>query len=80
VPCKAGQERNPETNRCRNATAAVPVADFAVAPIADTGKAFVGWLALGGIGLLAVGYGAWEWRREVVAGVQKVRSFFTSSK
>lgn len=79
--CGEGRERNPATNRCRTVAAVtIPSAAFAVTPIADTGKAFVGWWALGGVGLLAVGYGAWEWRREVILGVRKVGSFFTSRK
>lgn len=81
VPCKEGQERNPETNRCRNVAAASPPdAAFKAEPIAETGKAFVGWWALGGIGLLAVGYGVWEWRQEILGGLQKVATFFTSGK
>jgi hypothetical protein len=66
-PCKDNQYRSEETNRCRNIAASnVPDAAFAVQPVKDTGMAFVGWWALGGIGLLAVGYGAWEWRRELL--------------
>lgn len=81
TPCKEGQERNPETNRCRNATATSPPdTAFKAESVAETGKAFAGWWALGGIGSLALGYGAWEWRREVVELVQKAGSFFTSSK
>jgi hypothetical protein len=78
--CKPGQERNPDTNRCRNVTKSIPEAAFAVEPVAETGKEFLGWWALGGVGALAVGYGAWEWRREVWSGIRKVGSFFTSSK
>lgn len=81
VPCKPGQERNPETNRCRNATSGdIPEAAFAATPVADASKAFVGWWALGGVGLLGVGYGVWEWRREVGEGIRKLGSFFTSGK
>ena len=81
VPCTANQERNPETNRCRNkAGSSVPDAAFAVQPVKDSGKAFVGWWALGGVGVLAVGYGAWEWRREMLVGIQKMGAIFTSRK
>ena len=80
APCKEGQERNPETNRCRNVISSPPDSAFKPEPIADTGKAFAGWWALGGVGTLALGYGAWEWRREVFGFVQRVGSFFTSSK
>lgn len=81
VPCKEGQERNPETNRCRNiAATSPPDTAFKAEPIAETGKAFMGWWALGGVGLLAVGYGIWEWRQEMLGAVQKVASFFTLGK
>jgi hypothetical protein len=81
VPCKDNQYRSEETNRCRNVTAtAIPDATFAVTPVKETGKAFIGWWALGGVGLLAVGYGAWEWRREVVRGMRKFGEFFSSHK
>lgn len=81
VPCAANQERNPETNRCRNKTGSdVPDAAFAVQPVKDSGKAFIGWWALGGVGLIALGYGAWEWRREMLSGIRKVATFFTSRK
>jgi hypothetical protein len=79
--CGEGRERNPETNRCRNVlSSTVPNAAFAVEHVADAGKAFIGWWALGGVGALAIGYGAWEWRREMRVGIQKAASFFTSRK
>ncbi len=80
APCKEGQERNPDTNRCRNAVSSVPDAAFQVEPFLETGKAFTGWWALGGIGTLAIGRGAWEWRSEVLNGIRKIGSFFTSGK
>lgn len=81
APCKDGQERNPETNRCRTiATAAIPPAAFAVEPIAPSGKAFVGWWALGGIGVLAAGYGIWEWHREIAGGLRRLFGFLVSHK
>lgn len=65
-PCKDNQYRSEETGRCRNLpTGSIPDAAFAVQPVKDSGMAFVGWWALGGVGLLAVGYAVWEWRREV---------------
>ncbi len=72
APCKEGQERNPDTNRCRNTAAkSVPDAAFAVEPIQQGAKAFVGWWALGGVGVLALGYAGWEWRHEVVNALRK---------
>lgn len=79
-PCAAGQERNAETNRCRKTTSDIPKSAFSVTPVAETGKAFAGWWALGGVGTLAAGYGVWEWRREVATGIRKIGTFFTSGK
>lgn len=73
APCAEGQERNPDTNRCRNAAAkSVPDAAFAVQPVKDGAKAFIGWWALGGIGAVALGYAGWEWRREALAFIRKI--------
>jgi hypothetical protein len=58
----------------------MPNAAFAVEHVADAGKTFIGWWALGGVGLLAAGYGAWEWRREMRTGLRKIASFFASRK
>jgi hypothetical protein len=79
--CKEGQERNPATNRCRNVASSVPgSAAFAVETAQDAGKAFIGWWALGGVGVVALGYGAWEWREEARTAIRKASSFFTSLK
>jgi hypothetical protein len=81
TPCKDNQYRSEETNRCRNiTTTAPPPAAFAVEPITETGKAFVGWWALGGVLVLAAAYGIWEWRREIAVGVGKVVTFFSIRK
>lgn len=80
TPCKEGQERNPDTNRCRNVAAAIDTPGFKTEPVADTGKAFIGWWALGGVGALALGRIGWEWRSEVLSAIQKAGTFFTSGK
>lgn len=79
-PCAAGQERNPETNRCRKVAATLASTPFAVAPTKSTGKSFVGWWALGGLGTLAAGYAAWEWRQEIGRGFKRVGAVFWHSK
>ncbi len=72
-PCKDNQYRNEETNRCRNLPAAsVPAAAFAVQPVKQTGLAFAGWWAVGGVGLAGLGYGVWEWHREIGAAFAKL--------
>lgn len=80
VPCNENQERNVETNRCRNVVKSVPSTAFAVEPVKEGSKAFIGWWALGGVGVLAGGYGVWEWRREMAGAIRKVAAFFISSK
>lgn len=72
-PCKDNQYRSEETGRCRNVPAAsVPDAAFAVQTIKDTGMVFAGWWALGAVGLLAMSYGVWEWRRDIIAFVRRL--------
>ena len=80
APCAEGEERNPDTNRCRKVVATMPPAGFAVQPIADTATGMVGWWAFGGIGLLALGYGGWEWRVEIVRLSRRLASFIHLSK
>lgn len=67
VDCGEGRERNPTTNRCRNILGAtsVPAAGFSVQPVKEGAAAFIGWWALGGVMILALGYAGWEWRREI---------------
>lgn len=80
-PCTPGQERNPETNRCRKVTAGdIPGAAFAVQEVPDSPSTFAGWWVLGGVGVLAAGYGAWEWRRELWGVITKITAVFTSGK
>ncbi len=79
--CSDNQERSPDTNRCRNkVTSTIPEAAFAVEPIADSAGAVWGWWALGGVGLVAVGYAGWEWREEVLRLVRRFGTFFHSRK
>lgn len=79
-PCKEGQERNPETNRCRTVLSSAPEPAFAVESFVQAGTAFTGWWILGGMGALAASRGAWEWRSEMLAGIRKLGTFFTSGK
>lgn len=73
VPCKSGYERNPATNRCRKvASAAIPNAEFAVEPTSDSAGTHIGWLTLGVIVALGIGYGIWEWRREIIQRMKRM--------
>lgn len=70
-PCKEGQERNPETNRCRNISkmVAASYAPEKTEPISN----YFGWWVLGGVGFVAIVYGLWEWRYEVVKIGRKLK-------
>lgn len=73
-PCAANQERNAETNRCRNTLASVvPTADFAVESDERKDDQSLGWIAFVGVGALALGYGGWEWRYEIVTIFRKLK-------
>ncbi|MFZ2125341.1 MAG: lamin tail domain-containing protein [Candidatus Saccharimonadales bacterium] len=72
VPCKEGQERNPETNRCRNIISDMPTVGFAVEQTNTSPDNSIVWWSLAGVGVLAVIYGIWEWRQEIMQLVKKV--------
>lgn len=66
TPCSQGQERNPATNRCRKVLgASSSKTDYPVEPYAVQAGGGVVWWGLAGIALGALGYGVWEWRREL---------------
>jgi hypothetical protein len=73
-PCDPGQERNPETNRCRNIIAAMPMADYAPEQVNVKDNDYTSWYVLGALGLVAAGYGAWEWRVEIGRLFKKISS------
>lgn len=77
-PCPEGQERNPETNRCRKIVqTSIPVAEYAPKETAtQANNNWILWLSLGGVGLLAIGYAIWEWRREIVKLSARIISSF----
>lgn len=70
--CASNQYRSPETNRCRKAVSGGDAsAGFEVVKDDSVADQMASWLALGGVGSLALGYAAWEWRREVVGALGK---------
>lgn len=78
--CGEGRERNPETNRCRNVLAAstnIPSAPFAPEQIKQVAEGTLGWWALGGALLAAVGFGVWQWRFEMANLLSRVRQAFS---
>jgi len=72
--CPEGFERNPATRRCRKIkTASMPVVGSATAGVQQVAGATWGWWVFGGVSLLAVGYGAWQWRWELSQLIRKLR-------
>lgn len=72
TPCSAGQERNPETNRCRKVASTTKnpatIHDVRSASIKNT----IGWWVAGVVASVALGYAAYEWRREIVRLCQRL--------
>lgn len=75
VSCKEGQERNPETNRCRNIISNMPIADYAPIQTDEPVNNYVGMWSLVGVGSVALVYGIWEWRQEIVKFTRKLFAF-----
>ena len=72
--CPEGFERNPTTRRCRKIkTASIPVVGSATAGVQQVAGATWGWWVFGGVSLLAVGYGAWQWRWELSQLIRKLQ-------
>ena len=72
--CPEGFERNPTTRRCRKIkTASIPVVGSATAGVQQVAGATWGWWVFGGVSLLAVGYGAWQWRWELSQLIRRLR-------
>lgn len=69
--CKAGQERNPETNRCRNIVK-MSIAEYTPEQTIENYKSDYVWWSVVGVGTVAVSYGLWEWRFEVVKLFRKI--------
>ena len=80
VPCDVGQERNPDTNRCRNIISAMPQADYAPEPTSQVSDNNILWWSLGGVGFVAIIYGIWEWRIEIGRLVHKIRLLLQHKK
>ena len=72
--CPEGFERNPQTKRCRKIkSASMPTVGSATAEVKQVAGATWGWWVFGGVSLLAVGYGVWQWRWEISQFVRKIR-------
>ncbi|MDO4713027.1 MAG: hypothetical protein Q4B05_03965 [Candidatus Saccharibacteria bacterium] len=79
--CPEGFERNPVTNRCRKIKAAsMPLAEFAPEQVQQVAGAAWGWWVFGGVGLLAAGYGVWQWRWELGRLLRRMGAVFTSGR
>ena len=78
--CPEGFERNPQTKRCRKIkSASMPTVGSAAAEVKQIAGATWGWWVFGGVSLLAVGYGVWQWRWEISQFVRKIRESIKSA-
>ena len=78
--CPEGFERNPQTKRCRKIkSASMPTVGSAAAEVKQVAGATWGWWVFGGVSLLAVGYGVWQWRWEISQFVRKMRERIKSA-
>lgn len=78
--CPEGFERNPQTKRCRKIkSASMPTVSSAAAEVKQVAGATWGWWVFGGVSLLAVGYGVWQWRWEISQFVRKIRESIKSA-
>ena len=78
--CPEGFERNPQTKRCRKIKSAnMPAVGSAAAEVKQVAGATWGWWVFGGVSLLAVGYGIWQWRWEISQFVRKIRESIKSA-
>ena len=81
TPCAVGSERNPETNRCRKvAVAGASTSKYPVEPYGQSSGDSTVWWAVGGAAVIAVGYGVWEWRQEIMTVGSKLRALVTRRK
>ncbi len=78
--CPEGFERNPQTKRCRKIKSAnMPTVGSAATEVKQVAGATWGWWVFGGVSLLAVGYGVWQWRWEISQFVRKIRESIKSA-
>ena len=78
--CPEGFERNLQTKRCRKIKSAnMPTVGSAAAEVKQVAGATWGWWVFGGVSLLAVGYGVWQWRWEISQFVRKIRESIKSA-
>ena len=78
--CPEGFERNPQTKRCRKIKSAnMPTVGSAAAEVKQVAGAAWGWWVFGGVSLLAVSYGIWQWRWEISQFVRKIRESIKSA-
>ena len=73
VPCKEGQERNPDTNRCRNVVSVMPLVEYKPEQTNSSANNYVLWWSLAAVLFVAIIYGIWEWRNEVVGLFRKIK-------
>lgn len=77
-PCPVGQERNPETGRCRKAASKVNNSQNVKDVASQLLKNNMSWWMAGMGAAGSVGYAAYEWRRDILGRLGRLRSKFFS--
>lgn len=75
--CAEGYERNPDTGRCRKIKTANQGADYPLVP--ETYASQKSFIAFGAVGLVVtagVSYIVWQYRREILCALRKLRERF----
>lgn len=72
-PCQTGWTRNPQTNRCRKNTAASIASIQDVKTAATGSKSSWPWLIGSAIAAGAIGYALYEWRRDALLLLDKIK-------
>jgi hypothetical protein len=79
VPCAVGYERNAETNRCRKVSSGSSALSSFSQP-ATTNPANFNPKIVVLVSVLTLGYGAWEYRTEIMNGGRKIVQLFSKLK
>lgn len=84
-PCASGEERNPETNRCRKiiqpvqAVAGINTNDDKSEQSSPQALS-MNWLIGSALAGVAVSYGVYEWRHEIMSGIKHLRDKITAKQ
>ena len=71
-PCAPGQERNPDTNRCRKTSSLSSALPVVKDVRTEESESTTGWYVAGVAAAIALGYGVYEWRADIVQRLRRL--------